>query len=213
VPYFNQSGFGTGRFGEGDFSPTPIYTLGISYYLALFTSQYQLCVNYLAWAQSAFQKMEDVSNAMNLFEVDFDPDYAVGVQLDTAGLIAGISRTVPFQPSGGVSPVLDDTTYRLLIKARLSRKRFDGKLATLLSIFEDLFPGSQMVVIDEQNMSATLSFTGIFSSIVRDLITNDLIIPRSETVQYNYVFNEAPIFGFSETLGSIISGFDSGFWS
>ena len=49
-------------------------------------------------------------------------------QLDALGTLVGQSRQVPFQPSGGVSPILDDNTYRILLQAKIAQNQFDGQI-------------------------------------------------------------------------------------
>jgi hypothetical protein len=62
-------------------------------------------------------------------------------------------------------------------------------------------------------MTATIVMTGTLSSIIQDLITNGLIVPRPQAVQYNYVFGGLPFFGFGTTNTEYIAGFDIGKWS
>jgi hypothetical protein len=142
----------------------------------------------------------------------FDLDSAVGVQLDALGSIAAAFRTVGFQPSGGVSPVLDDETYRIYIKAKIAANQWDGTITTLYPIWNSLFPAGQLVIADNQNMTATILMTGSFTSILQDLITNGYIVPRPEGVQYSYVFAELPAFGF-DLDNAFIAGFDVGKFS
>ena len=81
-------------------------------------------------------------------------DNAIGPQLDQVGTIVGASRTVGFQPSDSVSPVLDDATYRILIKATAANNSWDGTIDGLQSIWKTLFPGGSIIVGDQQNMTA-----------------------------------------------------------
>lgn len=140
------------------------------------------------------------------------PTIALGPQLDILGTIVGVSRTVPFQPSNSVSPVLDDDTYRTLIKAKVAFNQWNGQAGSLYPIWQTLFPGGNIAIQDNQNMTATIFLTGAFTSITQDLIINGLIIPRPETVQYNYVFGTLPAFGFGAIPG-YIAGFGVGHWN
>jgi hypothetical protein len=141
----------------------------------------------------------------------FDLDVAIGAQLDALGDIAGIGRTVNFQPSGGVSPTLDDDTYRLLIKAKIAQNQWDGTITSLYLVWQALFPGGVIVIEDNQNMTADIVLTGTFSTIAQELISNGYIVPRPEGVLYTYIFSELPIFGFDSAPG-FIAGFDVGHW-
>ena len=61
-------------------------------------------------------------------------------------------------------------------------------------------------------MTAIVAVTGTFSSTIKDLINNGLIVPRPEGVQYTYQFGDGPFFGFDYD-NAFISGFDTGKFS
>jgi hypothetical protein len=204
-----MSGFGGGGFGQGPYGGQPIITLGVGYYVALLTSQYQNSPNFLTRNISEDQKYEDILQCMISFQQAFDIDTAVGVQLDMLGVNAGVSRTVPFQPTGGISPVMDDATYRVVIKATLAQYTWDGLIDSLYTIWAELFPGGKLILTDNQNMTATVSLSGTFTALIQQLITNGLIVPRSETVQYTYTFATLPIFG-ADLNNVFIAGADLG---
>jgi hypothetical protein len=207
VPLYNQSGYGTGRYGIADTGP--IYALGISYYLGLLTSEYRLAPNLNAWLQDLLSPLNDTTNMITGMTEAFDLSYAEGVQLDVLGQIAGVSRTVGFQPSHGVSPILDDATYALLIQATIAANQWDGTEEALYPIWAQLFPGGSITIVDLQNMSCDIVLTGTFTSIIQDLIVNGYIVPRPEGVEYEYVFGDFPIFGTDES-NSFIAGVDLG---
>jgi len=187
-------------------------SLPASYYLALPTSEYQQSANFLAWLGAPIQLLSDASACLDSFPAALDLDTAAGTQLDLLGQLVGQSRTLGFQPSNGVSPVLDDTTYRLLLNARIAQNQWNGTIDGLQGVWQTLFPGGRIVIVDAQNMSATIVLSGVFSSILQDLITNGYIVPRPEGVLYNYSFSAQPIFGFDQA-SSFIAGFDQGKWS
>src|SRR5215469_1480840 len=93
--------------------------LSLQYYLKLFTSQYQLSVNLLAWQKAMQTPIDDLTTCLQQVNMDYALDQATGVQLDTIGQFIGVTRKVPFQPSGGVSPILTDTDYRTLLQATI----------------------------------------------------------------------------------------------
>jgi hypothetical protein len=146
-----------------------------------------------------------------LINSDYDIDTAIGVQLDVLGQILGQSRVMPFQPSMGVSPILDDTTYRLLLYAKRAINGWNAKIPSLYPLWQTLFPGGNIIFIDNQNMTATIIIAGTFTSIEIDLITNGLIVPRPETVLYTYYTSpHFPIFG-ADLNNSFIAGADLGY--
>lgn len=187
----------------------PTRLLPPAYYQDLLTSEYKSTVQFNAWMAAVLSIATDISNCLNSITEAFDLDFAVGAQLDILGQIVGVSRTVNFQPSDGVSPVLDDTTYRILLKATIAQNQWDGTIGSLYPIWAQLFPSGQITIIDNQNMSATILLTGVFSSIIEDLITNGMIVPRPQAVNYNFSFGERPFLGF-DTNDAQISGFDLG---
>jgi hypothetical protein len=203
-PFYGTQGYGTGGYGN-----EPIENLPLGYYLSLFTSQYANSVKFTALAQVLLKKFDDVSQVMVQLDTALDLDAAVGAQLDMLGAVVGAARTVNFQPRFGVSPVLDDATYRIFIKARIAANQWDGTLPSLYPIWQTLFPGGSIIIIDNQNMTANLTLKGAFTSLTQDLITNGLIVPRPEGVQYNFLFGTLPFFGFGSSPG-FIAGFDTG---
>jgi hypothetical protein len=210
MPLYGQSGYGSGKYGVADGGP--IYSLSLYYYLALVTSEYRMATNFLANLTSSIQLFEDVMTCNGLMTEAFDLDSAAGVQLDVLGQIAGVSRTVNFQPSDSVSPVLDDATYRILIQATIAANQWKGTQSELYPIWQALFPSGSIKIIDNQNMSCTILLAGSFTSIVQDLITNGYIVPRPEGVEYTYEYSNLPIFGFGEN-DSFIGGFGTGLWA
>lgn len=179
------------------------------YYLRLVTSEYQTSPNMLAWLQANLQLFQDALSCLTAFADAFDLDRAQGPQLDILGAIIGEPRTVPFQPSDGVSPVLDDNTYRFLLKAHVFWNHWDGQLASILAFWRLVFPGGNMMFNDHQDMSVTVYIAGAFTSIVRDLISHGFILPRPQGVLYNYVFPTLPMLGFDRD-DSFVAGLDKG---
>lgn len=204
--------YGTSGYGLGGYGNEPIETLPIGYYTGLLTSQWRRSPKLNALLYMLLKKFDDVSQCMVQMDAALDLDEAVGPQLDVLGQIVGAARTVGFQPSSGASPVLDDATYRILIKARIGWNQWDGTIDSLYPLWQQLFPGGTIVILDNQNMTATITLTGTFSSIVQDLINNGYIIPRPEGVEYTFQFGTLPYFGFGSSPG-FIEGFDTGHWA
>lgn len=190
----------------------PIQFLPVGYYDSKLTSEYSRATKFHKWLLYCLRISDDISNCLASVPVAFDLDFAIGVQLDILGQLIGASRSVPFQPSGGVSPILDDKTYRILLKATIANNTWDGTIGSLYPIWNDLFPGGRIAIIDNQNMTATIIMTGTFTSIIQDLITNGLIVPRPQAVAYTYEFGNIPFFGF-DLNNAFIAGFNIGNWS
>jgi hypothetical protein len=181
----------------------------VAYYSGLMTSEYKTSPNMLAWLAANAQLFLDMVACANSIPPAFDIDLAVGTQLDIIGELAGVSRTVPFQPNNSISPILDDATYRLLIRATCMRNHWDGKIASLISIWRQLLPGGLIFIYDQQNMTVNFYIGVSLTSIIKDLIANGFVLPRSEGVLYNITFAELPMFGVDED-NAYIAGIDVG---
>lgn len=206
-PSYGVLGYGLGGYGN-----EPLETLPLGYYLGLLTSEYRNSPKLNTLLLVLLKKFDDVSQCLVSMDTAFDLDSAVGVQLDMLGTVAGASRVVGFQPSNGVSPVLDDTTYRLYIKAKIAQNQWDGTIGSLYPIWQQLFPGGSIVIEDNQNMSVYVTLVGAFNSITTDLINHGYIVPRPEGVEYTYLFGTLPYFGFGYSPG-YVAGFDQGHWA
>lgn len=159
-------------------------------YISQVTSQYRGATNFLAWLATNLQTYQDGIACMNQFDVAFGLLTAVGPQLDVLGNIIGQRRTVGFQPRFGISPTLDDTTYRLLLRARVWQNHWDGLTVDLWPGWYALFPQSQLLIQDNQDMSVNILVGLSTSTIVQDLITNGYIIPRPQGVLYNITIQQ-----------------------
>lgn len=179
--------------------------------MTILTSQYRTSPKLNALLQVLLRKFDDVSQVLVKLDTALDLDVAVGAQLDMLGAVVGAARTVGFQPSNSVSPVLDDTTYRLYIKAKIAQNQWDGTLTSLYPIWQTLFPGGSIIIVDNQNMTADIVLKGTFTSIIQDLVVNGYIVPRPEGVLYTFLFGDLPFFGFGSSPG-FIAGFDEGHW-
>ena len=145
----------------------------------------------------------------NQFNSAFDIDQAEGVQLDILGVILGQSRTVGFQPSGGASPILDDITYRLLLRARVYQNHWGGKTSELRLIWQALFPGGLLFITDNQDMTVDFFCAGAFTLIVQDLLTNGYIRPRPQGVKYTLHIATLPMLGVDQET-DFVAGLDVG---
>ena len=134
-----------------------------------------------------------------------------GAQLDIIGQIVGQSRTMTFQPSDSVSPILDDTTYRTLLLAKIALNQWDGNMGSMAATWQTLFPGGTIAVQDNQDMTMNVYVTGAFTSILVDLINNGLIVPRPEGVLVNYYFGDAPYFGYN-IENAYLDGYGVGYY-
>lgn len=158
----------------------------IDTYRKLLTSEYRHSPKLTSWLLWLLNEGTTYTNFIQMFVKAFDLDVAVGDQLDTIGRLVGAKRLLEFIPSGGESPLLDDETYRFLIKATIIKNTWKGKLEDLYSAWRVLYPESKLFQIqDLQDMTFNVIIAGDFSSLQKELISKGYIIPKPEGVRIN----------------------------
>lgn len=163
-------------------------------YIALIPSENRSAPNFVALLTAFVQAFVDAINQFQGFVADLDLDQAVGAQLDVIGLWVGLPRKVAIPITGpffsfdtvglgfdqGVwqsinNPngfqTLDDPTYRTMLYAKIGFNFWDGSLAGANKILAAVFPGGQVFLKDNFNMTESLVtngsiLSGLFSSIV-----------------------------------------------
>ena len=134
-----------------------------------------------------------------------------GDQLDKIGDILGLPRQVNFQPTGGISSILNDDYYRLILKAKVAKNQWDGTKQGLYDLWKNLFPENPVLIVDRQNMTATVVVVGLTDSLSRELILNGYIVPKPVGVRYEYGFTDRPIYA-QDLDTNWLKGFDEGYW-
>ncbi len=205
-PVYNQGGYGVGGYDSGlaqrYFSAT--------YYQDLLTSLYKGSPNLNAWLLDVLNLGQDIAIFLDSASFAFSIGSARGDQLDRLGTFLGLSRTLPFQPSGGVSPVLDDAGYTTLLRARIYAIHWNGQKGEIYGWWQDVFPGTQIVIFDQQNMSVIVRISGISSTLWQEIISNHLVLPETQAVQYTYSFGSFPVFGLDQN-NALVAGVDTGY--
>lgn len=213
----------------------------VSKYTGLITSEHADKPKFNAMVSTVAQCFVDQQNTLESFIPAFDLDQAVGDQLDIIGEWVGISRRVntpltgvyfsldvagvgfdqgvwqgPFDPSTGVT-LLDDGTYRVLIRAKIGANHWDGTLGTSAAILNQIFDnGTNVFIQDNQDMSMVIGISGtIPSAVLLALLKGGYIPLKPEGVLINeYIVttgNGHAMFGFDMT-GPYVAGFDAGAW-
>jgi hypothetical protein len=183
----------------------------LSYYLGLVTSEYQNSPKFLAWLTGYLNHAADTTNLLDSMDAAFDIDNSVGVQLDTIGVILGLSRTVNFDPTDGSSAILNDDYYRIILKSKVITNQWNGTTSVLISKLKELLPSIKIIILDNQNMTFGVSVVGMISQLLKDLFLNGYIIPKPQGVRITYTFSNYLIFGY-DTENSYIAGYDEGIW-
>jgi hypothetical protein len=182
----------------------------VLYYKDLITSQYRDKPKFMVWLETAIQRLHDGSTTADDLNSVFNIDQAIGEQLDIVGLLLGRARTVEFNPIQGYSPVLDDETYRLLLKSTIAQNNWKGQITELTEIWSAIFPDGAILVLDNQDMSMRVIVAGFLTSLQRDLVRYGYIIPKPQGVRMTVNYGAVPLFGYGLD-NQFITGYQ-GFW-
>lgn len=167
----------------------------------------------------------------------FDVDTAVGPQLDAVGLWVGIGRGLPvplpniyfsmdsetlgfdagyfqgpYDSTQGLTK-LDDSTYRVLLKAKIAANFWDGTNKQHQSLATNALAslGLSLAPIDNQDMSYDVIVLGTQAPVILGLVKRNIIPPKPAGVAINnYLYGRAPFFAFDQPTGSLLAGFDAG---
>ncbi|UIY58263.1 DUF2612 domain-containing protein [Burkholderia cepacia] len=211
-------------------------------YTALITSEHSDKPRFMATVEALVQPFVDQMGVLQSMPGRFDLDNAVGVQLDDVGLWVGVSRKIrtpltgvyfsfdiaglgfdqgtwkgPFDPDSGLT-VLDDDTYRLVIRAKIGANHWDGTLEQSAAILNSIFDADTHVFIeDHQDMSMTIGIAGkVPPATFLALLSGGYIPLKPEGVRVNYTVvttvDGSPLFGF-DMSNQLVAGFDVGAWS
>ncbi|CAI3643047.1 DUF2612 domain-containing protein [Clostridium neonatale] len=161
--------------------------MAIDKYLDNITSQHRDKPKFIAWLSSSLNIIDHAYIMTKNMDNDFDLDNAIGKQLDILGQIIGRKRTLTFQPLNGHNPVLDDETYKLVLKAKVAMNMWDGKIESAYEIWNNIFNDIGLQLQDNQDMSLTAYITGYVNQIRQDLIQHGYIVPKPEGVRINYI--------------------------
>lgn len=167
----------------------------------------------MAWLIASISMVEDVQHFLSNLYLQYDLDRAVGAQLDSIGEQLGMPRKLPFQPSGGVSPIMSDTNYRLVLRAVIAESHFDGTVSSLYNLFQTVLGGTGLyfIVIDNQDMSVSVIVYGQTDSLIKDELEHGLIVPRPEGVAISINVTADKIFAWGID-NDLFSGWGSGHW-
>lgn len=161
--------------------------MAIDKYLDNITSQHRDKKKFIAWLSSSLNIIDHAYIITKNMDNDFDLDNAIGVQLNMLGQLIGRERTLTFQPLNGHNPIMDDETYRLVLKAKVAMNMWNGQTESAYEIWDNTFEDIGLQIQDNQDMSITAYVTGYVNQIRQDLIQHGYILPKPEGVTINYV--------------------------
>lgn len=150
---------------------------------ALITSQHRGKTRFLQWVDTLCAMTDPLAGTLETMEQVYRLDTVVGAQLDVLGALAGVSRRLTFRPVDGRSPVLDDATYRFLIKAGIIQNRWNGKNESIMALWRTVYPDVELELIDNQDMTITVTAHDVKDQFIVELIANGYILPKPEGVE------------------------------
>lgn len=181
-------------------------------YTNLITAQYKSSTKFNAWMAVNIQPYVSFQNLLEtMTEVYFDVDTAIGNQLDICGQRVGAKRLLPFQPTGGLDPLLGDEDFRFLIKAKILKNLWKGTNQEVYTIWQNLYSNVFLALTDNQNMTVTALIIGNITEIQKQMVENGMIVPKAQGVKMIYAFAIPPIFAFDQDE-TYFKGYDEGKW-
>ena len=168
-------------------------------------------------ADELFDVIEDVRNS-------YDIDKASGEQLDVIGRIVVIDRSfesqvfydvdTEFGPSqfGGedmqfetvgttLSKDVSDSIYRVLLKAKIAKNNSDSTLDGIAHALSYITSASQIQVIDNEDMTFSVSFGSSLTDIERFVFDTFDVMPRPQGVKFDGYVDEDNITQFGGSFG------------
>lgn len=165
-------------------------------YVALITSEHRSAPNFVAFVRILVQPFVDAMNQFQALVSEIDLDLAAGAQLDLIGQWVGLPRIlrVPIagvyfsfdtaglgfdqgvwqssqNPNAGVT-TLDDETYRTMLRAKIASNSWDGSLGQANALLGAIFPGNQVFIKDNFDMTESVIVNGsALSNLFQQLVT------------------------------------------
>lgn len=159
----------------------------VDHYLAMITSEHRDKSKYILMLTALLRPSDDIFSLGISIDDEFDIDLAMGSQEDMLGEVADIKRLLPYQPVSQPSPVMDNETYRAMIKTRIARNLWKGNVESMEDVWQTLF-GTRIVIQDNQDMTITVTLDS-YPRTLQESIIHGLIIPKPQSVRVNCLAN------------------------
>ena len=165
-----------------------------NHYLSRVTPQHRK-PKYLKWLDTNIQPFYDIEMLSKAMDGHFDLNNSVGVQMEVTGDIVGRERVLSFDPVCGASPVLDDDTYRLLQKAKISINMWDGTIPGVLELWGNLFPRYRLVIQDNQDMTMDMHIIGFVAPLEMELLARGYVAPKpmGVLIRFKFLYEHDPM--------------------
>lgn len=167
----------------------------VNSYLDLVTSQHRDKEKYINTLSALMSDLESIFTLGVYLDDNFDLDIADTDQEDILGHILGIERNIKEQSSTDLA-ILDNATFRNLLKAKVVKNTWRGSIDELQSIWQTVFPTLDLLIIDNQDMSIDVNIFGLEDEATKKLLAAGYIIPRPAGVLLRYNFIAKRVFGY-----------------
>lgn len=159
----------------------------VDHYLTMITSEHRDKSRYILMLTTLLRPSDDIFSLGVSIDDEFDLDLAMGSQEDMLGEFANTKRLLPYQPVSQPSPVMDNETYRAMLKARIARNLWKGNVENMEDVWQALF-GTRIAIQDNQDMTITVTLDP-YPRTLRENIIHGLIIPKPQSVRVNCLAN------------------------
>ena len=116
-------------------------------YLSLLTPSVRELPRFSALAEAVLRQAEDLAAVLPSLLSGFSLTGAEGLLLDLLGASLGLDRSAAANPS--------DETFRAYIRAKLLLRRWDGSAGSVPALLEAAFPGQNVTLTDNGDMTVT----------------------------------------------------------
>lgn len=155
----------------------------VSNYVDKVTSAHINRPKFIEWLSVMVRMACEIGDAVMAIPSEFAVRNAKGKQLDVIGSYFGLNRVLPYTGDEGV---LEDEDFRLYILARILRTRWDGKMDTLVALWQQVYPDIKLKIIDNFDMSIEVECIGSITPAMSEMIQSGLILPIPMGVSVTY---------------------------
>lgn len=171
--------------------------------------QYQASPNFIAYLTAILSLDNELEGVFQQIAQQVDIDVASGVNLDTIGVIVGISRVLPGGPRNPLPPdqsILTDAQYRLLLRAKIVKNHSRGTNEDLLKGLMYVFGTASAAIDDNNDMTVSIGVGKVLNTVEQVMLNLLDILPRPAGVQIRYramydINNHFDFMGQAHALG------------
>lgn len=187
-------------------------------------AQYRNKPKLTTWLNICRELGLQLSDVYTAIRQTYDIDSQVGEQLDVIGRIVVIDRgytgvvtltvcecnddgeceagdvTVQLSATNiDQDATASDDLFRLIIRAKIAKNTSDSTIESILSACNILIPGASFdVLLDNEDMSFSLEFSGSITDLERWALLNASVVPKPQGVRFNGFFEKYSVSWFND---------------